>query len=137
MKYESITGKILKAAFKVHRTLGFGFLEKVYQNAMIIELKKQGLSVAFEKPIMVYYDGNIVGDYVADLIVEDKVIIELKASEELNKKHEVQLVNYLTATGMEVGLLLNFNKESLQYKPKVRTLDKNPVNPVKNNKLEE
>jgi len=138
MKYEEITSGILKAAFKVHRILGFGFLEKVYQNAMVIELEKNGLSVDTEKPIKVYYDSKVVGEYVADLLVENKVIIELKATEELNKKYEVQLVNYLTATGLEVGLLLNFSKQSLQYKRKVRTLEKNPVNLVRKfSKLEE
>jgi GxxExxY protein len=131
MKYEEITDKILKAAFKVHNTLGFGFLENVYQNALIIEIRKEGLKVEREKPIKVQYGDEIVGEYSADLIVGDKVIIELKAVEGLNKKFEVQLVNYLTATGLEVGLLLNFGKGSLQYKRKVRTLNENPVNPVK------
>jgi GxxExxY protein len=131
MKYENITEQILAAAFKVHRRLGFGFLEKIYKNAMSIELKKSGLSAEFEKPIKVYYEGEEVGDYFADLIVENKVIVELKAVEALNKKFEVQLVNYLTATGLDVGLLLNFGRESLEYKRKVRILKRNPVNPVK------
>jgi len=124
MKHEEITHEILKLAFKVHKTLGFGFLEKVYQNALVIELEKSGLKVTAERPINVHYDGKVVGEYIADLIVEDKVIVELKATEELSKKFEVQLVNYLTATGLEVGLLLNFNKERLQYKRKVRVLSK-------------
>ncbi len=123
MKYEEITREILKVAFKVHKTLGFGFLEKVYQNAMVIEFKKNGLKVEAEKPIKVYYENNVVGEYQADLVIEDKIIVELKAVEELNKKFEVQLVNYLTATGLEVGLLLNFGKESLQYKRKVKNLE--------------
>ena len=123
MRYEEITEKILKVAFKVHKTLGFGFLEKVYQNAMIIELNKEDMKVEFNKPIKVRYEGNIVGEYAADLVVEDRVIVELKAVEDLNKKFEVQLVNYLTATGLDVGLLLNFGKESLQYKRKVKTLE--------------
>jgi GxxExxY protein len=131
MLYENITDKILKAAFQVHKTLGFGFLEKVYQNAIVIELEKADLNVRTAYPITVYYDNKVVGDFEADLIVENKVIVELKATEELNKKFEVQLVNYLTATGLEVGLLLNFGKQSLQYKRKVKTLDFNPVNPVK------
>ena len=131
MKHEDITKKILSSAFKVHKKLGFGFLEKVYKNAMLFELKKSGLKAEPEKPIKIYYESEEVGDYFADLIVEDKVIVELKAVEDLNKKFEVQLVNYLTATGLDVGLLLNFGKESLQYKRKVRILNKNPVNPVK------
>jgi len=132
MLHGEITEKILGAAFEVHKKLGFGFLEKVYQNAMIIELKKRDLKVESEKAITVYYDEDIVGIYEADLVVGDKIIVELKAVEELNKKFEVQLVNYLTATGLDVGLLLNFGKEGLQYKRKVKTLNKNPVNPVKN-----
>ena len=98
---------------------------------MIIELNKIGLKAETEKPIKVYYEGDNIGDYFADLIIENKVIVELKAVEGLNKKFEVQLVNYLTATGLNVGLLLNFGKESLQYKRKVRILNKYPVNPVK------
>jgi len=127
MKHQEITEKILAAAFKVHNNLGQGFLEKVYQNAMVIELKKRELKVESEKLIKVYYEDEIVGKYGADLIVEDKVIVELKAVDELNKKFEVQLVNYLTATKLNVGLLLNFGRESLQYKRKIKTLDKNPV----------
>ena len=94
---------------------------------MLFGLKKSGLNVETEKPIKVYYEGEEVGNYFADLIVEDKVVVELKAVEGLNKKFEVQLVNDLTATGLAVGLLLNFGKESLQYKRKVRVLTKNPV----------
>lgn len=130
MKYEDITNKILSAAFKVHSSLGFGFLEKVYQNAMIVELKKYNLKVESEKQIKVYYEDTLVGEYATDLMVEDKVIVELKAVEELNNKFEVQLVNYLMATNLDVGLLLNFGKESLQYKRKVRLL-----NPSKRNNV--
>lgn len=130
MKFEDITEKIIGGAFKVHKTLGFGFLEKVYKKAMFIELRKRGLKVESEKPIEVYYDGEIVGTYEIDLLVEDKIIVELKAVEELNKKFEVQLVNYLTATKLEVGLLLNFGKESLQYKRKVKTLNRKSVDLV-------
>jgi len=99
----------------LHRTqvnsLGYGFLEKVYHNAMLIELKKLGLKFESEQSIKVYYDGIIVGDYIADIIVEQKVIVELKAVSKLNQKHEVQLVNYLKGTGIPVGLLLNFGEE--------------------------
>jgi GxxExxY protein len=98
--------------------LGFGFLEKVYQNALIIELRKMGLSILSEETITVYYENEIVGEYVADIIVEDKVILELKAVKELTQIHEVQLVNYLKATGIEVGLLINFG-HSVQIKRKV------------------
>jgi GxxExxY protein len=108
MKYQELTENIIKAAYTVHNTLGYGFLEKVYQNALVIELAKRGIKADGEKPIKVFYEGQIVGDYVCDLIVDDKVILELKAVKELNDIHEVQLVNYLKATGVEVGLLINF-----------------------------
>jgi GxxExxY protein len=108
MKYQELTENIIKAAYTVHNTLGYGFLEKVYQNALVIELAKRGIKADSEKPIKVFYEGQIVGDYVCDLIVDDKVILELKAVKELNDIHEVQLVNYLKATGVEVGLLINF-----------------------------
>ena len=118
MKYSDLTEKIIKAAYTVHNVLGFGFLEKVYQNALIIELLKMGLNVLKEKPITVYYENEIVGEYIADVIVEDKVVLELKAVKELAEIHEVQLVNYLKATGIEVGLLINFG-HSVQVKRKV------------------
>lgn len=98
--------------------MGFGFLEKVYQNALIIELRKMGLSILSEETITVYYENEIVGEYVADIVVEGKVILELKAVKELTEIHEVQLVNYLKATGIEVGLLINFG-HSVQIKRKV------------------
>ena len=118
MKYSDLTEKIIKAAYKVHNVLGFGFLEKVYKNALIIELKRMGLKVSSEIPIKVYYRDEIVGEYVADIIVEDKVILELKAVKDLAEVHEVQLVNYLKATGIEVGLLINFG-HSVKVKRKV------------------
>jgi GxxExxY protein len=118
MKYSDLTEKIINAAYKVHNVLGFGFLEKVYKNALIIELRKMGLSILSEKPITVYYENEIVGEYVADIVVEGKVILELKAVKELTQIHEVQLVNYLKATGIEVGLLINFG-HSVQVKRKV------------------
>ena len=118
MKYSDLTEKIIKAAYTVHNVLGFGFLEKVYQNALVIELRKMSLNVLKEKPITVYYENEIVGEYIADVIVEDKVILELKAIKELAEIHEVQLVNYLKATGIEVGLLINFG-HSVQVKRKV------------------
>jgi GxxExxY protein len=121
MKHEELTGKIIEAAYKVHNTLGFGFLENVYQNALSIELSKLGIQHEKEQTIKVYYDENIVGDYKADIVVEEKVILELKSVKELHQAHEAQLVNYLKATGMEVGLLINFGK-SVEIRRKV--LDK-------------
>ena len=121
MKHSELTGKIIECAYRVHNTIGFGFLETVYQNALIIELLKTGLNVEKEKPIKVLYENQIVGDYIADLIVEETVILELKAVKELHAAHEVQLVNYLKATGIEIGLLINFG-ESVEVKRKI--LDK-------------
>lgn len=109
LKHEELTSKILEAFFKrVYRRLGYGFLEKVYENAMVLELRQMGLTVEAQKKIEVYYNGEIVGEYFADLVVEDKVIVELKAARSLAEEHEAQLLNYLRATPHEVGLLLNF-----------------------------
>jgi len=127
MKHAGITDRIIKAAFKVHNELGFGFLEKVYQNAMVVELRSAGLHVAKEVATDVYYQNELVGQYYADLIVEQSVILELKSVATLSKNHEVQLVNYLKATGLEVGLLINFG-HSVEVKRKV--LD-NPSKSIK------
>jgi len=116
---DALTEKIIGCAFKVHNTLGTGFLEKVYENALRIELVKEGLNVQQQMPINVYYEGQMVGDYYADLCVENQVIVELKVAQTLSKANEVQLVNYLTATKMDIGLLLNFG-ESVQVKRKYR-----------------
>ncbi|GAB2588694.1 GxxExxY protein [Spirosoma areae] len=118
-----ITEQIIAAAYKVHNTLGSGYLEKVYENAMIIELKKRGFLVANQHPIPVSYEGYIVGDFVADLLVEDYIIVELKAVENLHPRHEPQLVNYLTCTGHEIGLLINFGL-SVTIKRKFRQYKK-------------
>ncbi|MEP7235078.1 MAG: GxxExxY protein [Ignavibacteriota bacterium] len=108
LKHSEITEVVIKAFYKVYNVLGFGFLEKVYENALYLELLGSGLSVQRQKPIKVYYQQNLVGEYFADLIVNDVVILELKAAEGLVKEHELQLINYLKATEIEVGLLLNF-----------------------------
>jgi GxxExxY protein len=107
-KHTEITDKIIKAFYTVYNTLGYGFLEKVYRNAMAIELRAQGLAVIPEAPINVYYAGELVGEYFADLLVAEAVIVELKATRQLAEEHEAQLLNYLKATPYEVGLLLNF-----------------------------
>lgn len=117
-KHTEITGKIIKAAYVVHDELGFGFLEKVYERAMAITLRRLGCHVEYQKAIPVYFDDELVGDYRADLIVNNSVIVELKAASALHPNHEVQLVNYLRATDIEVGLLVNFG-EKLHYKRKV------------------
>ena len=117
-KYAELTEKIIKAAQNVHNRLGYGFLEKVYHNAMVLELRKTGLEAASEKAITVCYDGQVVGEYSADIVVADKVILEIKAVQTVNSAHEAQLVNYLKATNIDVGLLLNFGK-SLEVKRKI------------------
>ena len=122
MGIDDFTKEIIGCAYKVHNTLGSGFLEKVYERALAIELKKTGLKVKCQYPVPVYYDEELVGDFYADLIIDDVVIIELKAVETLNRIHEVQLVNYLNATKIATGLLLNFGN-SVQVKRKYRKSD--------------
>ena len=111
MIYEEITEIILRDFYKVYNTLGFGFLEKVYENALSLELTKSGFRISRQKSISVYYDGEIVGDYYADIIVNDAIILELKSAESIRDEHFAQLTNYLKATNIEVGLLLNFGKK--------------------------
>jgi GxxExxY protein len=123
MSHGQITEVILKAFYKVYNTLGYGFLEKVYENAMRIELTKMGIKAEQQKNIKVYYESEQVGDYYADLIVTDLVIVELKAAENICEEHEAQLLNYLKATVIEVGLLLNFGKEP-KFSRKYFTNDK-------------
>jgi len=106
---------------RVHRVLGFGFLEAVYRNALEHELKRNGFQTRREAALEVRYDGEIVGNYFADLIVNEKLIVETKAIQAIAKAHEAQLVNYLTATGIENGLLLNFGAASLEFRRKFRT----------------
>jgi len=113
-----ITSQIIKSFYQVFNTLGYGFLEKVYENALLVELNKEGLKSRSQVPIKVYYDEFEVGHYIADLIVNDIVIIELKAAESICEEHEAQLINYLRATEMEVGILLNFGKRA-EFKRKV------------------
>ncbi|MEW6618993.1 MAG: GxxExxY protein [bacterium] len=107
-KHKELTEKIIKAFYKVYNTLGYGFLEKVYENAMVIELTKLDIPAIPQSPIKVIYEGKVVGDYLADILVNNKVIVELKSTKCLADEHEAQLLNYLKATEIEVGLLLNF-----------------------------
>ena len=123
MLHGQITEVILKAFYKVYNTLGYGFLEKVYENAMRIELTKMSIKAEQQKNIKVYYESEQVGDYYADLNVSDLVIVELKAAENICEEHEAQLLNYLKATDIEVGLLLNFGKEP-KFSRKYFTNDK-------------
>lgn len=126
MLHEDKTQKIIQAFYKVYNTLGYGFLEKVYQNALLIELRKMGFLCQSELPVKVFYEGIIVGDYRADIIVDNCVIIENKAAEALMEEHEYQLINYLKATEIEVGLLLNFGKKP-EFKRRIFTNDRKEI----------
>ena len=124
MEEEELTGTVIGCAMRVHSTLGPGFLESVYEHALAHELQKQGLVFATQQPIDVHYDGTIVGHFLADILVYDRLIVELKAVQTLTPAHEYQLVNYLVATGIDIGLLLNFGAPSLQCKRKYRKYHK-------------
>ena len=117
-KYSDLTELIIKCFYKVYNELGYGFLEKVYQNALLIELQNEELDVISQKQIKVFYQGEEIGEYYADSVVEEVVILELKAVGTIAKEHEFQLINYLRATNIEVGLLLNFGKKP-EFKRKV------------------
>jgi GxxExxY protein len=121
MKTEyDLAGKVIGLAMKVHSTLGAGFLESVYHKALAHELNQAGMRFESEKPLNVFYDGVLVGEFAADLLVEGELIVELKAVQTLAKVHEVQTVNYLVATGIDTGLLVNFGAEHLEFKKKFR-----------------
>lgn len=122
MEDQELTRQIIGCAYAVYNKLGSGFLESVYQRSLLIEIQKAGIAAQSEAPIHVYYDDQVVGEFRADLVVQSRIIVELKAIEALAKAHEVQVVNYLRATGMEVGLLLNFGPTEVQ----VRRLTKTP-----------
>jgi len=122
MNIDDITYQIRGAVFEVNRVLGHGFLEKVYEKALMIELKSRGLSVGNQMPLKVIYKEQIVGEYFADLLVEGKVIVEIKAVRHLLKEHQAQLLNYLKATGIQVGLLVNFTRNKAEIKRMVLDL---------------
>ena len=122
MELEELTHKIIGCAYAVFNKLGFGLLESVYQKAMIIELEKSDLSVEAEKPIKVFYDNQIVGDFYVDLYINKAVVVELKSVQNLSKEHEVQLVNYLNALKKEIGLLINFGPSGVEVKRKFRQI---------------
>ncbi len=124
LKHSDITDKVLNAFFKiVYPQLGYGFLEKVYENALALSLQQMGLKVEQQARILVYFANEVVGEYYADLLVEDCVIVELKAAQSLNREHEAQLLNYLRATPYEVGLLLNFGPKP-EFRRKVFNNDR-------------
>jgi GxxExxY protein len=116
MEFEELSNKIIKSAIEVHKKLGPGFLESVYKKALIIQLKKDGLNIEVEKEIKIYYEGEEVGIYRLDLLVENEIIVELKSVKEFNDNHIAQILSYLKATGLKLGLLLNFAKATLEIK---------------------
>ena len=122
MEYKNVTETIIGCAYRVYNKMGFGFLESVYEKCLLIELLKAGLDAESQKPITVYYDDEIVGEFVADIIVNDTIILELKSVRRVVKAHEVQLVNYLVATGKPIGLILNFGESKVEVKRKVKDL---------------
>ena len=113
--YKDLSYKIIGLAMEVHSKLGYGFLEKVYENAMMVLFRREGIHAKQQAPITVCFDGEVVGDYYADILVEDKIILELKAIERIADAHRAQSLNYLKATGLRLAILLNFGKERLQY----------------------
>jgi GxxExxY protein len=113
---QELTARILAGAFAVHNALGAGFLERVYANALALELRREGLTCIQEAPLKVKYHGIVVGDYVADMVVADRVLIEMKACAVLDQNHSAQIMNYLRASEMKVGLLLNFGRPKLEYR---------------------
>ena len=123
MEHRELTENIIGCAYNVYNKMGFGFLESVYEKCMLIELRKAGLDVESQKPITVYYENEIVGEFVADIIVNDTVILELKSVRQIINAHEVQLVNYLVATGKPVGLILNFGESKVEIKRKIKNLE--------------
>ena len=108
IKYKELTEKIIKIFYKVYNKLGYGFLEKIYENAMIIEFRREGIPAVAQSPIKVSYEDEVIGEYYADILSDDRVIVEIKATRTLALEHEAQLLNYLKATDIEVGLLLNY-----------------------------
>ena len=118
LKHKELSEKIIAAAYAVHKGLGYGFVEKVYKNALAIELQEANIKCDIEVPLKVLYHEKVVGDYYADIVVDDKIIVEVKALSNLAAVHEVQLVNYLKATGLNVGLLINFG-QSVKVKRRI------------------
>ena len=123
MEYKELTEKIIGCAYHVYNTMGFGFLESVYEKCLLIEIRKTGLKAESQKAITVYYKGEIVGEFVVDIVVEDTIILELKSVRQIIKAHEIQLVNYLVATGKPLGLLINFGGNKVEIKRKVKRLN--------------
>ena len=123
MEYQELTKQIIGCAYTVYNKMGYGYLESVYEKCLLIELHNSGLDADSQKPIKVYYDNQVVGEFFADIVVNDLIILELKSVRQLAKAHEMQLVNYLVATGKPVGLLVNFGELGVEVKRKVRELE--------------
>ncbi len=113
--YEDLSYKIIGLAMEIHRKLGHGFLEKVYENALMLVLRREGIEAKQQAPIKVYFDGEIVGEYFADILIEDKIILELKTLNEITDVHLAQALNYLKATGLRLAIIINFAKKRLEY----------------------
>ena len=128
MQYKAMTEKIIGCAYRVYNRMGYGFLESVYENCMMIELRKADFNAESQKAIIVHYEGEVVGEFTADIVVEDTVILELKSVRRVIQTHEIQLVNYLVATGKPVGLLLNFGERKVEVKRKLKDLPVPPGN---------
>lgn len=124
MEHKELTEKIIGCAYSVYNKMGFGFLESVYEKCMLIELRKAGLNAESQKPITVYYDNENVGHFLADSVIDGTIILELKSVRRIVEAHEVQLVNYLVATGKEVGLIINFGERKVEVKRTVKNLGK-------------
>ncbi|MFH2219347.1 MAG: GxxExxY protein [Pseudomonadota bacterium] len=122
MEYKDLTETIIGCSYRVFNKMGFGFLESVYEKCLLIELRKAGLEAESQKPITVYYDDEIVGEFVADIIVNDTIVLELKSVRRVVRAHEVQVVNYLVSTGKPIGLILNFGERKVEVKRKVKEL---------------
>ncbi len=122
MEQEKLTEQIIGCAYRVYNRLGFGFLESVYEKCLMIELRKKGIKTESQAAIVVRYDDEVVGAFVADIVVEGTIVVELKSVRRMALSHEIQLVNYLVATGKDVGLLLNFGQNKVEVKRKVREL---------------
>lgn len=126
LRYGDVTKEIIGAAYAVHNTLGFGFLEKVYENAMVVELGERGVNVEQQAPVTVYYHDTIVGEYTCDLLVEGKVLVELKSVKNLAEIHHAQIVHYLRALRLELGLLINFGP-AIEIKRKILDIPPHPL----------
>ncbi len=113
--YKDLSFKVVGLAMQVHNTLGFGFLEKIYENSLMVLLKREGIKAKQQAPITVYFEGENVGEYFADILIEDKIILELKSADNIVNAHRAQTLNYLKATGLNLAIILNFGKERLEY----------------------